>query len=68
MYMFITTTEPGNPWMPDDRLHELMRERLHGHAGFAAEIRDRIPDRRMSSISRSKLFWSPRLGIAAVCC
>ena len=42
MYMFITTSEPGNPWMPDDRLHELMRERLHGHRGFAAEIRDRI--------------------------
>jgi 2-polyprenyl-6-methoxyphenol hydroxylase-like FAD-dependent oxidoreductase len=42
MYMFITTSEPGNPWMPDDHLHELMRERLHGHRGFAAEIRDRI--------------------------
>ena len=42
MYMFITTTEPGNPWMPDDRLHELMRARLHGHAGFVAELRDRI--------------------------
>ena len=42
MYMFITTTELGNPWMPEDRLHELMRERLHGHSGFAAEIRDRI--------------------------
>ena len=42
MYMFLTTTEPGNPWMPEDRLHDLMRQRLHGHAGFAAEIRDRI--------------------------
>ena len=42
MYMFITTTEPGNPRMPDDRLHELMRERLHGYSGFVAEIRDRI--------------------------
>ena len=42
MYMFITTTEPGNPWMPEDHLHELMRDRLHGHHGFAAEIRDRI--------------------------
>jgi 2-polyprenyl-6-methoxyphenol hydroxylase-like FAD-dependent oxidoreductase len=44
MYMFITTSEPGNPWMPDDRLHELMRERLHGHTGFVAQIRDRIQD------------------------
>jgi 2-polyprenyl-6-methoxyphenol hydroxylase-like FAD-dependent oxidoreductase len=42
MYMFITTTEPGNPWMPDDQLPELMRERLHGHEGFVAELRDRI--------------------------
>ena len=42
MYMFLTTTEPGNPWMAGDRLHELMRERLHGHSGFAAEIRGRI--------------------------
>jgi 2-polyprenyl-6-methoxyphenol hydroxylase-like FAD-dependent oxidoreductase len=42
MYMFITTSEPGNPWMPDDQLPELMRERLHGHVGFVAELRDRI--------------------------
>jgi 2-polyprenyl-6-methoxyphenol hydroxylase-like FAD-dependent oxidoreductase len=42
MYMFITTREPGNPWMPEDRLHDLMRDRLHGHLGLAAEIRERI--------------------------
>jgi 2-polyprenyl-6-methoxyphenol hydroxylase-like FAD-dependent oxidoreductase len=42
MYMFLTTSERGNPWMPDDRLHELMRERLHGYGGLAGEIRDRI--------------------------
>jgi 2-polyprenyl-6-methoxyphenol hydroxylase-like FAD-dependent oxidoreductase len=42
MYMFLTTSEPGNPWMPDDRLHELMRDRLHGHRGLAGEIRERI--------------------------
>jgi 2-polyprenyl-6-methoxyphenol hydroxylase-like FAD-dependent oxidoreductase len=42
MYMFITTREPGNPWMPEDRLHDLMRDRLHGHSGLAAEIRERI--------------------------
>jgi len=42
MYMFITTTEPGNPWMPADRLHDLMRDRLHGHKGFIAELRERI--------------------------
>ena len=42
MYMFLTTSEPGNPWMPDDRLHELMRDRLHGHRGLAGEICERI--------------------------
>jgi 2-polyprenyl-6-methoxyphenol hydroxylase-like FAD-dependent oxidoreductase len=28
--------------MPDDRLHDLMRERLHGHRGLAGEVRERI--------------------------
>ena len=42
MYMFLTTSEPGNPWMPDDRLHDLMRARLHGHGGLAGEICNRI--------------------------
>jgi 2-polyprenyl-6-methoxyphenol hydroxylase-like FAD-dependent oxidoreductase len=42
MYMFLTTSEPGNPWMPDDRLHDLMRDRLRGHRGLAGEIRERI--------------------------
>ena len=42
MYMFLTTSEPGNPWMPDDRLHDLMRARLRGHRGLAGEIRERI--------------------------
>jgi 2-polyprenyl-6-methoxyphenol hydroxylase-like FAD-dependent oxidoreductase len=42
MYMFLTSREPGNPRMPEHRLHDLMRDRLHGHRGLAAEIRDRI--------------------------
>jgi 2-polyprenyl-6-methoxyphenol hydroxylase-like FAD-dependent oxidoreductase len=42
MYMFVTTSEPGNPRMPEDRLDELMRDRLHGHRGFVAELRERI--------------------------
>jgi 2-polyprenyl-6-methoxyphenol hydroxylase-like FAD-dependent oxidoreductase len=47
MYMFLTTSEPGNPWMPEDRLHDLMRARLAGYRGLAAEVRERIqsPDR-----------------------
>ena len=42
MYMFLTTAEPGNPRMPEDRLHQLMHERLHGHRGLAADVRERI--------------------------
>jgi 2-polyprenyl-6-methoxyphenol hydroxylase-like FAD-dependent oxidoreductase len=42
MYMFLTTSEPGNPWMAEDRLHELMRARLDGQGGLAGEIRERI--------------------------
>jgi 2-polyprenyl-6-methoxyphenol hydroxylase-like FAD-dependent oxidoreductase len=42
MYMFLTTSEPGNPWMQEDRLHDLMRARLSGYRGLAAEIRERI--------------------------
>ncbi len=44
MYMYITTAEPGNPWMAPDRLPELMRARLDGHDGLVAEIRSRIVD------------------------
>jgi 2-polyprenyl-6-methoxyphenol hydroxylase-like FAD-dependent oxidoreductase len=42
MYMFLTVAEPGNPRMPDEQLHELMRARLHGRSGFVAELRERI--------------------------
>lgn len=42
MYMFLTTVEPGNPWMPRENLHALMRDRLHGYRGLIAEIAGRI--------------------------
>jgi 2-polyprenyl-6-methoxyphenol hydroxylase-like FAD-dependent oxidoreductase len=44
MYMFVTSAEPGNPWMPDDQLADLMRDRLKGYGGRIAELRDTITD------------------------
>jgi 2-polyprenyl-6-methoxyphenol hydroxylase-like FAD-dependent oxidoreductase len=44
MYMFVTSMEPGNPRMPADRLHLLMRERLKDFGGIIAELREQICD------------------------
>lgn len=44
MYMFLVSAEPGNPWMPQDRLAELMRERLVGFSGIVAELGEQIVD------------------------
>lgn len=44
MYMFLTSNEPDNPWMPEDKLADLMRERLKGYGGFIGKLRDQITD------------------------
>lgn len=44
MYMFLVSPEPDNPWMPEDRLAELMRSRLEGFSGFIAELGEQITD------------------------
>jgi 2-polyprenyl-6-methoxyphenol hydroxylase-like FAD-dependent oxidoreductase len=44
MYMFVTSVEPGNPWMPDDRLADLMRDRLKGYRGIIGRLREQIRD------------------------
>lgn len=44
MYMFVTSAEPGNPWMPDDQLAELMRDRLSGYRGIIGDLREQIRD------------------------
>jgi 2-polyprenyl-6-methoxyphenol hydroxylase-like FAD-dependent oxidoreductase len=44
MYMFVTSYEPGNPRMPADKLHPLMRERLRDFGGIIAELREQISD------------------------
>jgi 2-polyprenyl-6-methoxyphenol hydroxylase-like FAD-dependent oxidoreductase len=44
MYMYVTTMEPGNPKMPPDNLHTMMRERIVGFGGLIGEVRDQITD------------------------
>jgi len=44
IYMFVVSPEPGNPWMPKERLAELMRDRLEGFTGRIAEMAQHITD------------------------
>ena len=40
MYLYLVTTEPGNPWMDPAQQHLLLRERLNGYGGIIGDIRD----------------------------
>lgn len=44
MYMFLTSHEPGNPWMAQDSLAAEMRKRLDGFGGLIGELREQITD------------------------
>lgn len=44
MYMYLTSSEPGNPRMPEDQLHTLMKQRLASFGGIIAELRETIQD------------------------
>ncbi|HUA26206.1 MAG TPA: FAD-dependent monooxygenase [Steroidobacteraceae bacterium] len=44
MYMFVMSSEPGNPRHPGETLHRIMRQRLEGFGGLIGELRDRITD------------------------
>lgn len=44
MYLLLMSAEPGNPRMPDDRMHELLRDRLQEFGGMVAEAREQITD------------------------
>jgi 2-polyprenyl-6-methoxyphenol hydroxylase-like FAD-dependent oxidoreductase len=44
MYLFLVTMEPGNPRMPQDRLDELLRERLQEYGGIVARLREQVTD------------------------
>ena len=40
MYLYLVTTEPGNPWMAPEEQHRLLRERLRGYGGIIGAIRE----------------------------
>jgi 2-polyprenyl-6-methoxyphenol hydroxylase-like FAD-dependent oxidoreductase len=42
MYLYLVTTEPGNPWMAPDQQHALLRKRLQGYGGIIGEIRESL--------------------------
>lgn len=44
MYLLLVTNEPGNPWMPADRLHKLLCDYLMSFGGMVAEARERLTD------------------------
>jgi 2-polyprenyl-6-methoxyphenol hydroxylase-like FAD-dependent oxidoreductase len=40
MYLYLVTTEPGNPWMAPEQQYVLLRERLRGYGGIIGDIRE----------------------------
>ncbi|WP_397453271.1 FAD-dependent oxidoreductase [Pseudomonas sp. NA-150] len=44
MYLFLTSYEPGNPWMDPSTLAEEMRKRLGAFSGLIGELREQITD------------------------
>ena len=44
MYLLLVTSEPGNPRMPEDQLHLLLKERLAEYGGIVGRLRDQITD------------------------
>jgi 2-polyprenyl-6-methoxyphenol hydroxylase-like FAD-dependent oxidoreductase len=46
MYLLLLSEEPGNPRMPQDQLHRLLRDRLDGFGGVVGAVRETIDDPR----------------------
>jgi 2-polyprenyl-6-methoxyphenol hydroxylase-like FAD-dependent oxidoreductase len=44
MYMFLVTAEAGNPRMPADQLHTLLKDRLADYGGIIGSLREQIVD------------------------
>ena len=44
MYMYVTSIEPGNPYMEPSRLHTLMKSRMEGFGGLIGELKAQIVD------------------------
>ncbi|QRK06860.1 FAD-dependent oxidoreductase [Archangium violaceum] len=59
MYLFVTSSEPGNPWMPEDRLAELMRDRLKEFGGLIGQLRERITDPKQVVYKPMEVIFVP---------
>lgn len=44
MYLFLVTSEPGNPRLPKDQLHLLLKERLAEYGGIVGRLREQVTD------------------------
>jgi 2-polyprenyl-6-methoxyphenol hydroxylase-like FAD-dependent oxidoreductase len=44
MYLLLMSAEPGNPRMPEEQMHELLRDRLQEFGGMVGEARELITD------------------------
>lgn len=44
MYLFLVTAEEGNPRMPADQLHHLLRDRLAEYGGIVGRLREQVTD------------------------
>ncbi|WP_309087460.1 FAD-dependent monooxygenase [Domibacillus sp.] len=44
MYLLVTISEPGNPKMPADHLHTLLKERISECGGIIKEYADQVTD------------------------
>lgn len=44
MYLFLVTCEPGNPRLPKDQLHQLLKERLAEYGGIVGRLREQVTD------------------------
>lgn len=44
MYLLLVTAEPGNPWIPPEQRHTLLRERLAEYGGIVGALREQICD------------------------
>ena len=42
--MYVTSIEPGNPWMETNQLHMLMKSRMEGFGGLIGELKAQIDD------------------------
>lgn len=44
MYLFLVTSEPGNPRKPNDQLHTLLREQLSDYTGLVGRLAEELKD------------------------